>query len=117
MSKSSREKGKRGEREFRDLLRRHGFEAVRDGRLEDDLRHDVEGYHFEVKRRETLALPAWLRQAEADANGRVPVVAFKRNHEPWRVCLDAEVFVGLLANIRCTHQSDCYASTARSSTE
>lgn len=94
--RGSRQKGARGEREFRDLLCASGFEARRDGRLDDDLVHNVEGFHFEVKRRETLAIPAWMRQARKDANGRIPVVAFRRNGEPWQVVIDAEAFLNLL---------------------
>jgi hypothetical protein len=97
MSRAQREKGKRGEREFAALLENHGFSARRDGRLDDDLAHDVDGYHFEVKRRETLALPAWHRQAEQDAGDRVAVVAYRRNAEPWRASLDAEQLVRLLS--------------------
>lgn len=97
MSRASRDKGKRGEREVRDLLREHGFEARRDGRLDDDLAHDVLGYHFEVKRRETLALPEWTRQAEADAGDREAVVVYRRSREPWRASIRFERLVELLA--------------------
>lgn len=98
MARAQREKGKRGEREARDVLRAHGFAADRDGRLDDDLRHDVDGYHFEVKRRETLALPAWMRQAIDDAgNFRKPVVLYRRSREPWYAVLEFEVLARLLA--------------------
>jgi hypothetical protein len=97
VARSSREKGKRGEREVAEILRDFGFRAHRDGRLDEDVVHDVEGYHFEAKRRETLALPAWRRQAEADAGRRVPVVATRRNREPWYADLPLERLVRLLA--------------------
>lgn len=97
MSRASRDKGKRGEREVRDLLREHGFEARRDGRLDDDLAHDAYGYHFEVKRRETIALPEWTRQAEEDAGDREPVVAYRASHEPWRASLRLDTLVRLIA--------------------
>lgn len=95
MGRSSRRKGADAEREFRDVLRAHGFEAERDGRLEADLAHNVPGVHFEVKRRETLALPEWCRQAEDECNGAVPVVAYRRSREPWRVVLPAAEFLRL----------------------
>jgi Holliday junction resolvase len=104
MGRSQREKGKRGEREFADLLQDHGFHARRDGRLDDDLDHDADGYHFEVKRRETLALPAWSRQAEQDAGDRVPVVAYRRNSEPWRCSLPADRLLRLLALERAVRE-------------
>lgn len=97
MGAPSRRKGANGERDFRNLLRRFGFTCDRDGTAHGDLRHDVPNVHFEVKRCETLALPKWTRQAELDARGRVPVVAYRRSREPWRVSLPAEEFLRLKA--------------------
>jgi hypothetical protein len=101
MGAMSRRKGATGEREFAEVLKRYGFAARRDGRLDDDLDHDVEGWHFEIKRRETLALPSWIGQAITDAKGRKWAVAWRRSREPWRITLDAEDFLALLA--RATH--------------
>jgi Holliday junction resolvase len=89
----SRSKGARGERDFRDLVRRHGFDADRDGRLAADLRHDVPGVHFEVKRCETITLGKWLRQAEAECGDDVPVVAFRQSNQPWRVVVPADEYL------------------------
>ena len=111
MARAQREKGKRGEREFAELLRQHGFQAKRDGRLDDDLAHDIDGYHLEVKRRETLALPEWTRQAEQDARGRVAVVAYRASNQPWRVSLNADHFISLLARIRNLPQDEVDVST------
>lgn len=102
MSKASREKGKRGEREVRDILRRYGFQAMRDGHQREqghqDVIHDIPGLHIEVKRQERLCLPAWTRQAEMDAGeGKVPVVAYRTNGEPWRACLPLEDLAKLLS--------------------
>lgn len=97
MGRKSRRKGASGEREFRDLLRRHGFAARRDGRLDDDLDHDVPETHFEVKRRERYEIDDWLEQAERDAAGRVAVVAFRKSRQPWRVIVDAEHYLALRA--------------------
>jgi Holliday junction resolvase len=98
VGRASRQKGARGERDFRDLLRDHGFACDRDGSEFGDLRHEVEGVHFEVKRQERLSLPAWLRQAEEDADGRVPVVAFRQSRQPWRVVIPADHYLELLHN-------------------
>jgi Holliday junction resolvase len=96
MGASSRRKGANGERDFRNLLRAFGFACDRDGTEHGDLRHDVPGVHFEVKRRETLALPQWIRQAEEDADARdVAVVAFRQSRQPWRVVVEAEEFLRL----------------------
>ena len=98
MGRPSRQKGARGERDFRDLLRRHGFTCERDGSERGDLIHNVPGTHIEVKRRETLAIPTWIRQADADAPlGTVAVVAFRANRQPWRVVLAADEFLRLKA--------------------
>jgi hypothetical protein len=86
-----------GEREVRDILIAHGFDARRDGRLDDALDHNVAGYHFEVKRRETLAPPEWTRQAGADADGRIAVVAYRRSREPWWASLTLDALARLMS--------------------
>lgn len=92
---NSRRKGADAEREFRDVLRSHGFFAERDGRLDADLAHDVPGVHFEVKRRERLEINEWISQAERDAGGKTPVVAFRRSRQPWRVIVPADEYLRL----------------------
>lgn len=92
-----RRKGAGGELEVRDLIRKHGFECERDGRLDDDLQHNVAGFHFEVKRQEIIEIGRWTRQAEADAKGRVPCVAYRRSGQPWRASLPLEELLALLA--------------------
>ena len=90
---NSRRKGADGEREVRDILIDHGFEARRDGRLDDDLDHNLEGFHLEVKRRERYEIDSWISQAEGDCNGRIPVVVFRKSREPWRVILRLDDFL------------------------
>lgn len=98
----SRDKGARGEREVRDLLREHGFEAERGrqnrgGPDSPDVRHSMRGYHIEVKRVESLRLYEALAQADIDrADGEVPVVFHKRNGMAWVAILAAEDFVSLV---------------------
>jgi hypothetical protein len=96
MGRSQREKGARGEREVRDILVAGGFVARRDGRLDDDLDHSVAGWHFEVKRREQYDIGTWIKQAWEDADGREPVVVFRKSNEPWRAVIDFHVLVRLL---------------------
>lgn len=103
MSKMSREKGKRGEREFCELLREHGFEARRGqqfagGNDSPDVVTDCP-CHFEVKRTESFS-PSYLAQAEHDAHPLLqPVVAWKRNGAPWRVFCDAGHYLGMWRKI------------------
>lgn len=92
---NSRRKGSDGEREFRDVLRSYGFAAERDGRLEADLAHNVEGVHFEIKRREKYEIQSWLEQAERDAGSAVPCVVFRRSRQPWRVIVPASEYLRL----------------------
>ena len=99
--KASRDKGARGEREFAELLTNELGQVVkrklgqaRDGG--DDIQ--VGRYRIEVKRREKLAVEAWCKQVEAACEpSEVPVVAFRRNGEPWRAVVPA---AWLIAQIR-----------------
>jgi len=96
--KSSRTKGSMAEREFAALLVAAGFKGERtgrNGRTSEDVTHDIPGVHLEVKRRETLALPEWLRQAQKDCGSLEPVVAFRQSRQPWRVVVLAEDWLRL----------------------
>jgi len=88
MSRAEREKGARGEREVAAVLRAHNLPAVRTSNsgglhVRGDLT-GVPGYHFEVKRQETLRIQQWVRQAWDDCppDGTVPVVVFRTNRVP-----------------------------------
>ena len=80
----SRRKGVAGELEAAAVLKAAGLEVRRtpnSGGLSwrGDLQ-GLEGFVIEVKRCETLAIPAWLRQAHAASRGgEVPVVIFRRS--------------------------------------
>lgn len=106
MGRMSREKGKRGEREVRDVFRAAGItDAVRAGHRQvqaDDKTPDVvtvAGLHMEVKRQERLCIAEWVRQAEADAalTGAVPAVAYRQNNQPWRVVVPLAYLAALVA--------------------
>ena len=90
---NSRDKGKRGERELAGLI---------GGRRGDNLLGSadvvgLEGFHVEVKRRERVDMVRWCEQAEADCgDGEVPLVAWRRNRDDWRVTLPLEAFLELL---------------------
>lgn len=92
MGKMSREKGKRGEREFASLCREQGFAAYRGQQyngLEGEDVVGLPGIHVEVKRVERLDLTAALAQAVRDAAGKLPVVAHKRNYGEWIITMRA----------------------------
>ena len=98
----SKTKGKVGEREVAELLRKHGFEARRGqqfagGGDSPDVVHSIPNIHIEVKRSETLALYAALEQADKDRRpGEDGVVFHRRNGEDWVVIMYAEVFLELI---------------------
>ena len=99
---NSRQKGARGEREWRDQLREAGYNAHRGQQFSgangdpDVVCDDLPWIHFEVKRCKQLRLTEAMEQAKRDAKGKVPVVAHKRDREDWMVTLPAEEFWPLL---------------------
>lgn len=101
---NSREKGKRGEREFAALLREHGFDARRGQQFAggaespDVVSESLPWLHIEVKRTQALNLADACAQAEGDSQGKPWVVAHRRNHAPWLITMQAELFFELVRN-------------------
>ena len=99
---NSNQKGKRGEREWRDQLREVGFQARRGqqyhggGDSPDVVCPNLPSIHWEVKRVESGNPYGWLVQASTDAGKKIPVVAHKRNNRPWLCILSAEDFLDIL---------------------
>lgn len=94
-----RSKGQRGEREVADMFGAWASEVT--SLLDaDEIRfkrnlmqsrqggYDIIGLEWlalEVKRQETLSLPAWWRQTLKQAQcGQTPLLAWKQNRVPWR---------------------------------
>ena len=101
MSKASRDKGLLGEREVKHAFEAGGFPVRGLEGLGDHL--IVCGFgltlHVEVKRAEALRMSDWSKQAEAEApQGTVPILAYRRNREPWRVSLKLEDLIAILAH-------------------
>jgi hypothetical protein len=107
---NSREKGKRGERQWRDELRAHGFQARRGQQFSgspdspDVICSELEWIHFEVKAVERLNIEDAMDQARRDCGVRnaecgvtkVPVVAHRRSFRRWLVTMEAETFFEFL---------------------
>ncbi len=111
---NSREKGKRGERQWRDELRANGYCARRGqqfaGSAEspDVVCDELPWIHFEVKAVERLNIEEAMEQARADAgksenreiekagNQKVPIVAHRRNFCAWLVTMEAKTFFDFL---------------------
>ena len=103
MSKMSRDKGQRGEREVAALMRTHGFEAERGQQRSGssdspDVKHNISGLHVEVKRTETLSVYAALDQASRDATGGpdAPVVFHRRSRKPYVIIMYATDFLRIM---------------------
>lgn len=100
MSAAERSKGARGEREVADVFRSFGLPVDRTVHnaglyLRGDIT-GVEGYHVEVKRQETLRVPQWIRQAEAECGDCVPIVTFRQNRGEWYAALPLRDLARLL---------------------
>src|SRR5690348_4717981 len=109
---NSREKGKRGERQWRDELRANGYSARRGQQFAggaespDVLCEELSWIHFEVKAVERLNIEDAMEQARRDCeeerekqkgeSRKVPVVAHRRRFRAWLVTMEAETFFRLL---------------------
>lgn len=97
VGKASRTKGLTGELEVRRIYEAAGL-TVRG--LEGSGDHVVLGgrvqLHSESKRQERWKVPEWIRQAEAECGGLVPVVACRRNRGRWWAVLPLDDLVRLL---------------------
>ena len=87
----SRNKGAHAERELAAYLSDAlGVEIKR----KLDQAREVGQFRIEVKRREKLAIPQWVRQIEeCTEEGEVPVVAFRQNKQPWRIVIRLDDYV------------------------
>jgi Holliday junction resolvase len=121
MSKMSKRKGKAGEREFTKLLstllgnisrkrRVVGLPAISAMAIatpEDngsDI-YSIPGLSIEVKRQETLSVGSWWNQTvrQAENDGGIPVLAYRRNREKWTIVLPAYLLgVGIDGYITCS---------------
>ncbi len=98
--RSKRNKGAAGERELAAILTEELGQVVkrnlgqaRDGADDITIAH----FRIEVKRQETVRIDKWSEQVEACAKaGEVPVVIYRRNGQPWRVCLRLQDFIPML---------------------
>lgn len=100
---NSCQKGKRGERAWRDVLREEGYVDARRGQQfsgspdsPDVVCESLSFLHFEVKCVEKLNLQDAVDQAKRDCGNKLPVVAHKRNHCGWNVTMPAGVFFKIL---------------------
>ncbi len=104
--KRSRDKGARGERAWRDILRSQ-FNCPdaergcqRSGGTESpDVKHGIAGTHAEVKCVESLQLYKAVEQSVAEAGDKIPYVAHKKNRQPWLVTVRADEPVAVATQV------------------
>ena len=92
---NSKQKGKRGELEIANILKRMGFNARRtaqyngkeQGSLADVI--GLPGFHMEVKRVESgfTAIHKAMEQAIRDSKGETPTVWHRQNNTEWLVTM------------------------------
>lgn len=105
MGRASREKGKRGEREFASFLRDLGLEARRTQQFSgtegtSDVSSSLNGVHLEVKRYAGIAAFRFLEQAERDADpDDLPVVAMREDRGEWGIMFRAKDLERMAATI------------------
>lgn len=96
MGALSRNKGKRREREFLNLLGKElGIRLERNQNQSDQGGADcltIAGWAIEVKGVEQSSIPSWWRQAERQAKdcNRKPALAWKRSRQPWRIWITSD---------------------------
>jgi Holliday junction resolvase len=122
---NSIQKGKRGERAWRDKLREAGFlKSYRGQQFQggtdspDVVCPELPGIHFEVKYTQRLDLYGAVLQAITDTKGsdKIPVVAHRKNNAEWLVIMRADEWfsivkeAGLAKAVFCP---DCQTSDVR----
>lgn len=100
MGRKSREKGKVGEREVANILKKNGFDTKRGmqyhGGPDSPDVTGLPGVHIEVKRVENFRLYDAMAQSKRDAgDGEMPVVWHRKNRERWVVVMDYEDFISM----------------------
>ena len=105
MSRMSRQKGKRGERECAaELGQLLGVDARRGVQFQGgpdspDVVLDGVAIHVEAKRVEALQLYAAIEQATSDADGKVPIVWHRRNGKPSVVIVETSRLLELAREV------------------
>lgn len=111
MSKASRNKGQRGEREVCKLLEEHlGGAFKRNLQQTQEGGHDVlglKGCAIEVKRCEKLHIEKWWKQTTLQAREvqQLPVLFFRRNKEQWTAAVPTYTLMNWVTVMCDSHYS------------
>ena len=109
---NSLRKGKRGEREFVQFCKKHGFLEARRGQQYSGIEgEDIVGLpfiHVEVKfygKKEDLNIQKALEQAIKDAGDKIPIVAWRINYQRgWNITMKTVDFVKLFTGEPCQRE-------------
>lgn len=99
---NSREKGKRGERLWRNQYRENGYTARRGQQYAggtdspDVICEELPWIHNEVKVGKRINIKDAIDQAKDDAGDKLPIVAFKYDRCEWNVAMPAWVYFALI---------------------
>lgn len=103
MGRASRDKGKAAERDVVNRFKARGIRARRiwedqskpGGQVEGDIEIAVAvPPYIEVRRRETLDIPGWIREIEGTRPERALI--FRRSREDWHVAIPLDYYIDLL---------------------
>ena len=104
MAINSKQKGKVGELEVANILKKRGYKARRGqqycGANGDPDVIGLDGFHIEVKRIESGHGKAyeWYEQAVNDSReGETPIVVHRKNRAPWLVSISFDDFLDLIS--------------------
>jgi Holliday junction resolvase len=97
---NSRSKGKRGELEWRDVIRSRGYEARRGQQFSGspdspDVVTNLP-FHFEVKRVEKFSIYKAMQQAKDECGSNPPIVAHRKNGGEWLVIMQGSTFFNII---------------------
>lgn len=101
MGKAQRDKGLRGQQEVTHEFARAGL-IIRNlaGTGDNLVLHAGFTFHIETKRRETIKIQEWSRQAESEAPaGAIPIVIYRRSHDQWRASLPLTDLLAILLRL------------------
>ena len=87
---NSKIKGKRGELLFCKEAKKYGFDCRRGQQYSGIGGEDIVGLygiHVEVKFGEKIDIKKAMEQAVRDCGGKIPIVAVKKNYQPWRIIM------------------------------
>jgi hypothetical protein len=105
---NSKDKGKRGERAWKDILHSAGFtSAYRSQQFcgsehsADVICSELAKYHFEVKWVEKLNVRDALEQASTDCGTAIPIVAHYKNRGEWLITMKASDWLKDLKVNKC----------------